>query len=35
MFTKSAALSVSGLETIYDPEGLDGRGLYIGKRPLK
>ena len=29
------AMSVSGLETIYDPEGLDGRGLYVGKRPLK
>jgi hypothetical protein len=25
-----AALEESGLETIYNPEGLMGRGLYLG-----
>jgi len=29
-----AAFRASGLEVVYDPEGLTGRGLYIGIRPL-
>jgi len=28
------AFRASGLEVVHDPEGLDGRGLYIGKKPL-
>lgn len=29
-----AAFRKAGLETIHDPEGLDGRGLYIGTKPI-
>lgn len=28
------AFAASGLEVVYDPDGLTGRGLYIGRRPL-
>jgi hypothetical protein len=27
------AFHKAGLETVHDPEGLDGRGLYIGLKP--
>jgi hypothetical protein len=30
-----AAFRDSGLEVIHDPDGLIGRGLYIGLRPLQ
>ena len=36
LFTHEEYLEVfhkAGLETIHDPEGLDGRGLYIGSKP--
>jgi ubiquinone/menaquinone biosynthesis C-methylase UbiE len=36
LFTHEEYLSAfrkAGLETIHDPEGLDGRGLYIGMKP--
>jgi ubiquinone/menaquinone biosynthesis C-methylase UbiE len=36
LFTHEEYLSAfrkAGLETIHDPEGLDGRGLYIGLKP--
>jgi ubiquinone/menaquinone biosynthesis C-methylase UbiE len=29
------AFLATGLKTIHDKKGLDGRGLYIGKKPLK
>jgi hypothetical protein len=29
------AFKAAGLITTHDPEGLDGRGLYIGLKPLK
>lgn len=29
-----AVLEASGLEVIYDPQGLTGRGLYMGRRSL-
>jgi len=28
------AFVASGLEVVYDPRGLMGRGLYVGLRPL-
>lgn len=28
-----AAFTASGLTVVHDPEGLDGRGLYIGSKP--
>lgn len=28
------AFMMAGLETVFDPNGLDGRGLYIGVKPL-
>ncbi len=28
------AFMIAGLETVFDPNGLDGRGLYIGVKPL-
>ena len=31
----TAAITRSGMKIIYDPRGLMGRGLYIGKKPLK
>jgi ubiquinone/menaquinone biosynthesis C-methylase UbiE len=29
------AFKAAGLNVIHDPEGLDGRGLYIGQKPTK
>lgn len=29
-----AALIAAGLETIYDPQGLTGRGLWMGRKPV-
>jgi len=29
------ALRSSGLEVVHDAKGLDGRGLYIGRKPIK
>lgn len=29
------ALQIADLEVKHDPEGLDGRGLYIGKKPVE
>jgi SAM-dependent methyltransferase len=37
LFTKKeylAAFGAAGLKVIHDPKGLDGRGLYIGIKPL-
>jgi hypothetical protein len=30
-----AAFTKAGLQVIHDPEGVDGRGLYIGQKPLE
>jgi ubiquinone/menaquinone biosynthesis C-methylase UbiE len=30
-----AAFKAAGLTVIHDPEGLDGRGLYLGLKPVK